>query len=359
MTLNTMARRMSLEVPGLSDLYATTLLNEALHHAEDEQMWSFQLAEAGWITPGLLFPGGSGLSAGTVTVTIGSNIVQADTTAAAAWAAYTGPPLLTACQFRSPFYSLYNIIGYGTGTSGGYGVGGYGAGGYGQGSVGFSYFVLDRPWMEPAGTGQKYMVYQAYFPVPVTTPPNPDFRRFFTIRDTTNNAFLDYWSLTQKDLAVTDPERTDFDDPSYVIPYQVDNRPGTSTPGSMLFELWPHPLSVLPYTFAYLRRGPSIVNPGDILPYPLTEEMILHRARADAYLWKEAQKGENIERGAGADYKFLAQAEEAKYKMKKKDISQIDRGLVELFFTRWNPTGWNYSAEGFATINGGLNVGRF
>jgi hypothetical protein len=116
MSLNSMARRMSLEVPMLPDGYAKTLLDEALGHIEDEQMWSFQLKESGWLTPGLLFNSGSGAgpgtSAGKVTFTAYSDQVVGDATASAAWQAYVAPPLLTECQFRSPYYSLYNIIAY-------------------------------------------------------------------------------------------------------------------------------------------------------------------------------------------------------------------------------------------------------
>lgn len=340
-----MSRRLSLEVPGIADAYAKTLLAEALRHIEDEQMWSFQLQEAGWITPGLLFASGPGNSAGSITTVIGSNQVIGDAVASAAWAAYASLAApLTVCQIRSPYYSLYNIIQYDTTSNAPFGT-----------------LTLDRPWMEPAGAAMSYMIYQAYFAVPVSqfdTDEEPNFRRFIAARDTTNNAPMDYWSLSQKDLAVKDPERTIFNDPGYFVPYQVDQRPGSPTLGSMLYELWPHPLSVLPYTFAYIYRGPQLISPGDTVPYPITESMVLWRAKESAYLWKEAQKGENIERGSGADYKFLSQAAAAEYKKKKKDIAARDRDLVDLYFTRWNPDYYNNS-EPYSTVNGQLNVGRY
>lgn len=336
-----MARRLSLEVPGIADSYSATLLNEALGHIEDEQMWSFQLQESGWLTPGLLFnsgPGsGPGQSSGTVTFTAFSDQVIGDAIASAAWAAYASQPFLTSCQIRSPFYSLYNIIAYDNGTV----------------NPPFGTFTLDRPWMEPSFTQASYMIYQAYFPVPV-----PDFRRFLAARDTTNSAPMDYWTTTQKELAVKDPERTIFDDPGYFVPYQTDQRPGSSTFGNMLYELWPHPLSVLPYTYAYLRRGPQLQAPSDTVPYPVTEDLVLWQAKTSAYLWKEAQKGENIGRGSGADYKFLAAATEAKYKSKLKEIKARDRDLVDLYLMKWRPDFYN-EGEPYATVNAGLNVGRF
>jgi hypothetical protein len=196
------------------------------------------------------------------------------------------------------------------------------------------------------------MIYQAYFAVPV-----PDFKRFLAARDTTDNYPMDFWSRTQMDLAVQDPERVVFDDPDFFVPYQTDQRPQSSTPGYMLYELWPHPLSVLPYTFAYLRRGPLLANPSDTVPYPMTEECVLWRAKSAAYLWKEAQKGEQMQRGSGADFRFLSQAADAEYKATLKPIKMRDDDLVNLYMARFRRDLYADS-EPFATITGGLNVGR-
>lgn len=331
MSLNTMAQRMILEIPGLSSPYARTLLNEALGLIEDAQLWSFQLKTGSWLTPGLLFPGGPGTSVGTVSVTAYSDQVVPSTAAKTAWLAYTGQPFFTQLQFRSPFYSLYNIIAINPAT----GV-----------------VTLDRPWMEPTMVAATYMIYGAYFAAPV-----PDFKRFLSARDTTNNYKMDYWSLSQKDLSVRDPERVEFDDPIYIVPFEQDQRPNSATFGNFLYELWPQPLSVLPYTFQYLRRGPQLVQPGDTVPYPFSEEMVLWRAKETAYLWKEAQRGEEIQRGSGADWKFLAEAAGEEYKKTAKPIKDKDQGLVELYFSRWNPEFENYG-EPYMNQVGGLNVGR-
>jgi len=330
-----MARRLSLEIPGVADQYAVTLLQEALHHIQDSQLWSFQLNDGGWLTPGLLFPGGPGVSLGTVTFTPYSNQVIGDATATAAWAAYVGPPLLTVFQIRSPFYSLYNIVGY-TRTN----------------AQGFGVITLDRPWMEPGGALQSYMIYQAYFAAPVS-----DFKRFIAARDTTNNWPMDYWSKSQKDLAFEDPQRTIFDSPQYIVFYEEDNRPNSSTFGYPLYELWPHQLSVMPYSFDYLRRGPQLVNPGDQVPFPLTEQAVLWQAKTDIYEYKEAQKGENVERGSGADFKFLALAAEKKAKQHIKTASDRDRDLVDMYMNKFRRDS-NLTGEPFSTETGSLNVGR-
>jgi hypothetical protein len=357
MSLISMAKRMTLEVPGLAENYAKTLLGEAQGLIQDSQLWSFQIKESGWLTPGLLFPSGPGNSVGTVTVTPYSNLVVADATATTAWQAYVtsnARPLFTELQFRSPSYSLYNIIGFNGASGGGYGVGGYGVGGYGDGTSGFAALTLDRPWMEPGGVNQAYMIYQAYFPVPVS-----DFKRFLSARNTTDNSGVDYWSLSRKDLAIRDAQRTIFDDPLFFVPFETDQRPGSATLGNMLIELWPHPVSVLPFSFDYLRRGPQLVNPNDTVPYPFTEEMVLWQAKEAAYLFKAAQKGEDMDRGSGADWRFLAGGAVEKYKACLKTVKDKDRDLMpDLYFNRLINS-YQLSEDGYSTETGQLNVGRF
>lgn len=329
------------QVPGLSMPLAQTFINEALGRVYDRQMWSFQLGESGWLTPGLQFPTqGStavGQSAGTITTTAYSDQVVGDATAAAAWLDYFNAgtlPLLTSFQIRVPYYSLYNIIAY----------------------DGVDTFTLDRPWMEPDGSGQTYMIYQAYFPVPVS-----DFKRFFAIRDTKNNAPISYSKYGQRDLAVRDAQRVQFNLPAYAVPYEVDKRgAGTvnasPTLGYMLYELWPHPLSQWPYTLAYLRRGTLLSAPTDTVPAPLTEELVMWRAKEVAYQWKEAQKGDGLARGSGADWRFLAQAAESEFGKELKIIADRDRDMCELYFNRYYR---DFELQGpYATINNGLNVGR-
>lgn len=358
-----MAKRMSLEIPNLSDILARIYLDEALGVIEDEQLWSFQCRDSNWTTPGLLFPANQAAvanSSGTVTVRIGSTQVIGDATASSAWATYAASnpfAALTVCQFRLPSYSLYNIVDYNTTSNPPFGT-----------------LFLDRPWGDPQGSGQAYMIYQAYFPGPVTQfivsgltqTQVLNFKRFFNVRDTTNAYALDYWSKSQQDLAFEDPQRTIFTDPAYVVPYQIDTRmnPNTSPPtqsatfGTMLYELWPHPLSVLPYTFKYACRGPRLQNPNDTVPYPLTEEVVIEQARVQSYLFKEAAKGENVERGAGADFKFLAKAAQEVYARKIKPLKITDSGLMELYLNLFRGNVSNVSDEGFATTNNGLNVGR-
>lgn len=334
MAYSNMAFRLTGEIPGLEFPLAQTFINEALGHVYDQFIWSFQFKEAGWFTPGLLFESGTA-SAGTITATRFSDQVVGDVTAAAAWLAYQTAgtlPLLTQLQIRSPYYSLYNIIAF----------------------DGINTFTLDRVWMEPDGADLTYMIYQAYFPVPVS-----DFKRFLEIRDTTNASPIDFWTLNRVDLALRDPQRTVFNDPAFCVPYEADSRVGSATLGYMLYELWGHPLSELPYTFSYLRRGPLLSSPSDTVPYPLTEDLVIWRAKEVAYMWKEAQKGDGIARGSGANWVLLADMASKRFLRELKIVADRDRDLVQTYFNRFNrATAMGSFGQPFATINGGLNVGH-
>lgn len=322
---------------------ARTTVNRALNLIYDLQMWSFQVQEAGWLTAGLKLPtntSGPGQSIGRITPAAYSAQVVGDAAATAAWATLSGRPLLTELQIRSPFYSLYSIVAYDDGTDP-------------NNSPNYPYatLTLDRPWMEPGGI-QGYMLYQAYFAAPVA-----DFKRFLDVKDATNAQPVDFWTLGRKDLTMIDPQRTRFDNTTNVISYKIDSRPGSATLGSPLFELWPHPLSVLPYSFTYLRRGPQLALATDVLPAPLNEELVLWRAKELGYLWKESQRGEGLQRGSGANWQFLAGEARENFKEKLKVAKDEDRDLMpDLYFTRMDP---RRNGDGFATINGQLNIGRF
>lgn len=298
----------------LPSSYAGTLANNGLQAIYDESTWSFMLQSGAWLTPGLA-GGGSGVSPGTITTTIGSPTVVGNATAATLWASLTNPTV-TSYQIRLSQYSLYNIVAFTGGTT----------------------LTLDRPWMEPAsGAGLSYMLYQAYF----VTPPR--FKRFLAIQDFTNANWLNFTRYKQSDLAVLDPQRTIFDLPTYVVPLSTDQRAGSATLGQMLYELWPGPLSVLPYYLYMVVDGPLMVLPSDDPPYPITNELVQLKAEVRAYEWLEAQKGAEYQRGSGADTKFLLGVAEKLYQQRLLPIKKRDRDLCDNFISKirrqWTPNG--------------------
>lgn len=406
-------RQELLGIPGVSFGLATTKINEALQTIQDECLWSFQLLTGGWLATGLLGGTANGyLSPGTITVTPGQNTITGDAAATAAWTAVAPyPPLLTQKQIRVPYYSLYNIIALGnngtviyiTTISPGSGqtpgvyvvpildITGTGTGGTaavtvdatgqvstaptvltagqryqtpaidfstaGAGGTAAAFLVtlqavltIDRLWSEPPQTNGVYMIYQAYFPAPA------GFKKWYAIRDTTNNNSMDWWTYTQVDLANKDAQRINFNQPLYVVPYGADTRPGSATAGQMLYELWPHPISQWPYTFQCMANAPPLQNQNDTVPFPLTEEVLKFRAYELLYLWKESQKGDDQQRGSGANWILLMQAAAAEYQKRIKQIKNVDRQFVDLYFSKMQRYPETFG-EPFATINSGLNVG--
>lgn len=323
------------EIPGVAQSLVKSKLNEALQKIYDETDWSFQTRQAGWNNPGTLS------NAGTVTVTPYTTTVIGDAVATASWAALVGRPFLTEVQFRSYPYALYNIIAYNP-----------------NGSPPFATLTLDRPWLEPiSGAGQSYIIYQAYFPVPY-----PDFTKFIEIRDTTNNAPVNFNRYSQDDLSVLDPQRLIFGPavPTYAVAWGTDQRPNSATLGYPMYEIWPHNLSHMPYSFSFKRSGPLLVNPTDTVISPLSEDLLTWRAKEILYQFKEAQKGEMMQRGSGADWRFLAQAANKEYMERLKKVRAKDANLHRDFVTHTIAgLGTQTTSDGYSTEQTGmLNIGR-
>jgi hypothetical protein len=307
-----------------------TLVNRALNKIYDESTWSFQLCTGGFQTP-------QEVTAGTITTVLGATTIVLDELATEAVLDIPSYFNITNFQIRLPDYNLYNVIGIS----------------FAAGPPTIATITIDRPWVEPAGAGQTYQLYQAYYPAPV-----PDFKRWLTVRDFTNAIYLDYWSWKQDDLAALDPQRTVFQNPDHIVPYQVDNRPGSATLGYMLFELYPQPLIALPYATYYVRRGPLLVKPGDTVPWPLEEELVMHRAKMLMYEWAEANQGRYTELQK-SDWRFLMEASSLEFKERLKDVRKLDRDIVDNFVRTLKRVNPMVGAPYYSATTGQANVGAF
>lgn len=415
-SLYKLANRISGEVPGTDLDLVMWKMGEALGKIYDEVDWSFQrtITYANWLMPGQV------ASSGTFSVTPYLNQVTASQAATQQINGYTALPgsaILTTLQYRDPAYSIYNIVktgGDGTvsyvniltagsgQTPGTYTVavldnGGPGTGGsvqvvvnadgtvteapvvlaagsnyaapyflFAEGGIPATFqafqnlvLTLDRPWLEPtSGPGQPYMIYQAYVVAPVK-----DFHKFIEIRDTTNSAPIDFWTMTQAELAIRDPQRTEFANPSFCVPAGVDQRPGTSTPGFQMFELWPEQLDYLPYSYSFRRRGqiPETFQEFQTfeLPQPLTQELLGFRTKEVLYQYKEAQKDKQQARGSGANWMMLAQLAKKEYDLILNKLIAIDLNLNGEAFTRLPGRAIPISNAPYSNQLGGLNVGGY
>src|ERR1700744_5776606 len=104
MALIDLTSELSELVPGMSRIRAKRLVNRAWKIIQDSCLWSFQLQQGGFSTPGIT-------TAGSISVPyLGSNQLIGDATATAAWLNlpfYWAP---TVQQIRAQGYSIYSII---------------------------------------------------------------------------------------------------------------------------------------------------------------------------------------------------------------------------------------------------------
>lgn len=327
---------------------AQETVKEALGKIYDDRDWSFQreLTYGNWLCPGIV------ANVGRFFVTPYSNQVVADATATLAIQAYTGAPFITQLQFRNPAYSIYNVIAYDDGLQAG------SPGNPASPNPGFVTLTLDRPWLEPLVGYITYMLYQCYFPA-----PGKDFRKFIEMRDTRRAASIDFWTMTQAELAVRDPQRTNFSDSCFAVAAGIDQRPGSATLGYQMYELWPQQLAYTPYSFSFNRRGPMPESYNDWLsfepPYPLTNELIRWRAEEVLYQYREAQKDQSAARGSGSNWILLAQMAQKEYLEILDKILAIDVNINNEMFTRIRGRGRWPSNRPYANQLGGLNIGGY
>lgn len=282
-------------VPKLPVNFAKTLINRAWRDVRRANLWSFLLFEANWTSPALV-------SAGTVTVTQGSNSIVFDATAATAINAIQfGPPsTITQRQFRIGIGTIYNIWTW----------------------DGVNTATLDRNYNEPTASGQKYVISQLYYAAPFK-----DFLDFIVVRDITNFNDL-ITTKTREWLDMVDPQRTIYYLPTHVVFYQQDQNPQSATYQWPLYELWGNPQYVLTYQIAGMRKGTDMVNATDDLPPAVGADVVMAKARQYAYEWAEANKGDSNQR---SDYRFLMGAADATYQKLVREYRRQDRNTVDLW----------------------------
>lgn len=285
-------------IPKLPAKLCKTLVNRAWADIRRQNLWSFLLFEARWVTPAII-------NTGTATTTIGSTTVTMDATAAAAInAAATSPTLITQRQFRVGISGIYNIWGW----------------------DGVNTLTLDQAWEGPSATSA-YRIFQNYYPAPMR-----DLLSLVTVRDMKNFISLFVDRYTRADLDNMDPQRTWYYFPTDVVFYQQDQNTAGLTPGWPLYELWGAPQYNLVYQLYGIRGGTDLVADTDTLPVAVGEDCVVALAKKYAYEWAEANKGDNP-RNVGPDFRFLVGSAMADYYRLFKDYRRRDRETVDNWFS--------------------------
>ena len=297
MSFQTMTREIHGCDPKIPLDFCKTLINRAWADVRRQNLWSFLIFEANWLSPPLV-------NAGTATTVTGNNSVTLDPAAAAAFqASITTLNPITQRQFRMGISTIYNIWAWVSPT-----------------------LTLDRPFVEASQTST-FTIFQAYYPAPFQ-----DFWTWTSIRDMTN--FIDLYTdrYTRAGLDAQDPQRTWYYFPTDVVYYGLDQNPASSTYQFPMFELWGAPQYVLPYQLYGLRKGTPLANPTDTLPPQVGEDCVLALARKYAYEWAEANKGDSP-RDAGADFRYLIGEAKADYTRLFKSYRRADRETVDSWFS--------------------------
>lgn len=330
-----MASELEEAIPALDRIYAKTLIKRAWRVVQDSNLWSFQLQQGGFSTPQVLTAGSISVPGG-----LGSNLIVGDAVATAAWSALSfmfGP---TRQQIRAQGYSTYSIIAFDTTTNAPFGT-----------------LTLDRPFVDPlpfyAGVG--YQMFQAYIVAPV------GFKRWLNIADLFNCWAMDIWT-SRRTINMEDPARLYTTNPWRVLGLGQDMRgAGTPTPsatlGQQLFELYPYPSTAISYMTYFVQNAPQLVNNSDELPFPITQSLVLTKARTYAYEWAEARKDVMSAKGSGANYMLLKREAEASFLARLKTLRLLDKEAVDSYNINMSAFMSGYRAPYFNPNSGTANMG--
>jgi hypothetical protein len=189
------------------------------------------------------------------------------------------------------------------------------------------------------------MIYQCYYPAPYQ-----DFLTWINIRDIVNFNDL-VLTENRKTLDLRDPQRTIFYLPTHCIYYQQNQNPASDTYGVPVFELWGQPLYTLQYQLYGIRKGTDLVNDNDTLPPAVGEDAVMAKARAYAYEWAEANKGD-MPRNAGSDFRFLIGTALAEFKALWTQYRRQDRETVDNWYEIRRNRSWLSNVDGYYSAIG-------
>jgi len=265
MSWQTMAAELAGNTP-IPFPYSLTLINRAWLDIQRSFMWSFLWGDAAIPTP---VP----ITAGTVTLIRGSNIIVGDANAAAAWQATGLVNPLSTQQFRIGQGTIYNIATF----------------------DGANTLNLETPYVDPTfGPGSGYQILQSYY-----NAPTSDFMWWESIRDPISGYDIST-TMTREIVDLWDPQRFQSGWPKGVIPYRINPNQGNFYQYPQ-YEIWPAPLNNYTYVGTYFRRGLPFVNMSDTVLAPLGEDIVIAEAKYRAYEWCAA----NTDKCPKADYRFL------------------------------------------------------
>ena len=135
---------------------------------------------------------------------------------------------------------------------------------------------------------------------------------------------------------MVDPARLYTSNPIAVMGLGTDQRgAGTinasATIGQQLYELYPNPSTAISYQWYAVVKYPDLVNNSDELPYPITQDVVLEKAKTYVYERAEGRKDIMAGKGTTGNYLGLKKEAEATFQARLKSLRLLDKDAVDAF----------------------------
>lgn len=221
---NTLSQRLLSRAPQVGIALSQQLVNDAWRTLQSRREWSFRRRSGTFAPPNLYNTGfaSTNVATGNPTLITGSG-----------GATWTPQMIGTQIRIGGLLYPFYTIVGWLSPTS----------------------ILIDQPWAGPDVSGQAYQIQQIYFPMPA------DFGYFY-VAVSIKDGYRLWTNLTEADLALMDPQRTNFGQ-TYAVAFrdyspQFQGIVGPVIPITSPTD--PGPISSTPNGFTYPANATFIIQ---------------------------------------------------------------------------------------------------
>ena len=233
-----MYRQLREYVPELPVFLAKKLINDRYRKALDSRPWSGLRGEGMLVIPNAYTTGKVVVDQGATTVTGLGTAWTSDMVGMQLKVANQGP-IITIAEVTSPTSLVLSQT-----------------------------YPLSNYSTTPTG----YQILQNFVTMPA------DFKHFIVIYDPYRQWRL-FFNMTQQDLSLWDPGRTNSGDPWIVADLKFNSA------GRAQYELWPGPTSARGYNYYYQKQGADLVNDLDQPIFPFRGSELVRGALADLAIY--------------------------------------------------------------------------
>ncbi len=220
---NTLSQRLLNRCPSAGIVLSQQFINDSWHTLQARREWSFRRRGSVFAPPNIYNAGvaSTNVATGNPTLITGTNT------------AWTSAMVGRQIRIGGLLYPFYTIVGYLSPTS----------------------ILIDQPWFGPDVNGQAYDILQAYYSVP------EDFGYMYVLVSI-KDGYRMWCNLTEADLAMLDPQRTNFGQ-TYAAVYRgyTPSYGGTINPViSVTSPTDPAPVATTDTGFSYVADATYIIQ---------------------------------------------------------------------------------------------------